>query len=45
MLVGNNIVNGKRVGKTPVLIVKFQDGKFYAKNGYSWKYAELIKSA
>lgn len=42
MLVGNNIVNGSRFGKNPVMIVKYENGRYYAENGHSWKYAKII---
>jgi hypothetical protein len=43
MLVGNTVINGNSVGKNPVMIVKFENGRYYAENGYSWKYAIEVK--
>jgi hypothetical protein len=39
MYVGNQIVNGSKYGKTPVEIVMVKNGRVYAENGHSWKYA------
>ena len=42
MYVGNRVVNNSKFGKTPVLIVKVQDERFWDEKGHSWKYGTPV---
>jgi len=42
MYVGNTVTPRGNTGKTPVLIVRVSNGRFWSEDGRSWKYGTPV---